>query len=369
MTSFSAILRGGLALTCGLFVSVPAPVYGAERAAAGVTIFALNASRCVTSRQEDAALLHALEIELSSAPLAAGLEPAAAAPPARVIVSVECQADTEAVTLRVQSSGSSRVEQRSIVLGDVPVRARARLLALVIAESLGSTLAPAASEPDESWSTSALVSAPEPAASTSQSVAPSRKRLGSALFTTRNPYAGGAYDAPSTMDEPLQPPGLRLGFGSQARMALGPSAVLLAFEASASGAIERYIGWGVEASYAAVGDAATERGKLDVSWWTASGGFDFIATRRADIVVGPRLSVGHFSAVRGGDSPLSETTLGTQLGGRATFTSRLDGRASLAMTFSAQRTLGVAALGSYTGLDTAFHGWVIGWGLGLAIDP
>jgi hypothetical protein len=38
------------------------------------------------------------------------------------------------------------------------------------------------------------------------------------------------------------------------------------------------------------------------------------------------------------------------------------------MTFAAQRAVGVAALGSYTGLDSAFHGWIVSWGLGVAFD-
>jgi hypothetical protein len=376
MTTLSAILRGGLALGCGLLVSEPASAAGAPRTAADVRIFALNPGQFATSGQDGAALLRALEIEFSSVPLDSGSD-AAAAPSPRVVVSVECQADTDAVTLRVRSSGSSRVEQRSIVLRDVPVTARPRMLALVIAEALGSELAPATSVRDDARPAPVLESAPErdsapelePAASMSQSPAPPRKRLGRALLTRRNPYAGGAYDAPVTTDDPTRSPALRLGIGSQARLALDPSAVLLAFEASASGVIERYIGWGAEASYAAVGETATDRGEIDVSWWNASAGFDFIATRRADIVVGPRLSVGHFSAARRGDSALTEATLVTQLGGRATFTSRLEGDASLAMTFAAQRTVGVAALGSYTGLDTAFHGWIVSWGIGVALDP
>jgi hypothetical protein len=337
MVSTSSKFLRGPALLCALLVSAPRAA-GAAGSVAGVV--ALRPSSCMTS-QDDDALLRALEVELTSVQLQARDASEPESPAARVVLSADCDRNTGAMTLRIRSSQSSVVQERSIALGEIPEAARPRLLALVIAEALGLELA-----------------ADEANAGAGAHGEPS--------FETRDPY-GRAFDSTLyTTDDPYDPPpSLRLGLGTQARLSPRHSNQLFAFELNASGPIASAVQWGVEGSYATASDTWTPSGDAVVHWWTGAAGLDFIVRGMADLTLGPRVAFGYLTS----STANIAQTFDTQLGARAKLGTRLGPQTSLEIVLAAHRTVGMFARDRYDGVDTTFDGWLFSWGVGFAFQP
>jgi hypothetical protein len=337
MVSMSSKFLCGLALPGALMASAP----GAARAAGSVAgVVALRPSSCMTS-QDDDALLRALEVELTSVQLQARDAPETESPAARVVLSADCDRNTGAMTLRIRSSQSSVVQERSIALGEIPEAERPRLLALVIAEALGLELA--ADEPNAG-----------------------ADARGEASLATRDPYWRAFDSTLYTKEDPYDPsPSLRLGLGTQARLSPRHSNLLFAFELNASGPIASAFQWGVEGSYANADATWTPNGAADVHWWMGAAGLDFVVRDMVDLTLGPRLALGYLTS----STANVARTFDTQLGARAKLATRLSPRTSLEIVLAAQRTIGAFALEREDGVDTTFSGWLYSWGVGLAFQP
>jgi hypothetical protein len=334
MISMSSKFLCGLALPGALLASTP----GAARAAGSVAgVVALRPS-CMT-RQDDDALLRALEVELTSVQRQA--RDASESPAASVVLSADCDRNTGTMTLRIRSGQSSVVQERSIALGEIPEAARPRLLALVIAEALGLELA--ADEPNAGAGAQGEASLAERD--------PYWRAFDATLYTTEDPY------------DP--PPSLRLGLGTQARVSPTHSNLLFAFEANASGPIASAIQWGFEGSYANANDTWTTKGKANIHWWTGAAGLDFVVRGAAELTLGPRLAMGYLTS----STANVARTFYNQLGARAKLATRLGPRTSLELVLAAHRTLGAFALEREDGVDTTFNGWLYSWGVGLAFQP
>jgi hypothetical protein len=360
MIAFPLSCRPHLLLLSTLCGFVAEPAWAADTSPGVVLV---RATSCEAPR-DDAALRHALEVELAAMHVETRWEmrDAEAATP-RVSLSAECAADTGVLSLRVWSSVPHLVVERSVALRDVPEAARARTLALVISEALGPALADArraAGSEDEAAEGASSQRTAFPAATTAVS------SLDGPLFTRADPYY------PADLFNETDPYGarraLRLAAAAQARLAAHDSAMLLAFEVSASGPLAGAVDWGIEVSRASAMAWKTDR-TFDVNWWNASIGTDIVSARTVSLAFGPRLSLGHLT-VEDSDvfSTRSERTLVTQFGGRAKIDAPLSRRSSVQMMVAADRTLGVLALTHYTGLDREVRGWLLSWGMGLAVE-
>ena len=319
-------------LYCALAsVALAARVAQAADPAPGVVV--LHSASC-PSAYADAALQHALEVELASSS-------APAAEASGVILHAECDA-AASVSLRVWSSAPRLVVERSVALRDVPEAARARTLALVVAEALGPNQAAVPAEPPEPGA------APDALPFTDTDLSSPWGEL----FVPADPYG--------------PPRDVRVAAGVQARVALQDDDALLAFEVGASGPLSDLVDWAVEVSHASAGTSVLAPNR-DVRWWNTSLGLDLIGGRAIALALGPRFSLGHLSIT---DSALGDTehTLVAQIGGRAKLELPITDHGGLQLTLALERRLGVLALDYYTGYDRALTGWLASLGVGITLD-
>jgi hypothetical protein len=291
----------------------------------------------MTSKDDDA-LVRALEVELTSVQRNAPHAPEA--PGARVVLSADCDRVSGAMTLRIWSSQSGLVQERSIALGEIPEAARPRLLALVIAEALGLELA----------------GEPRDAAGAEHDGA----------FEEREPQWGAFDSSLFTTEDPYDPPrSLRLGLGTQARLSPRHSNMLLAFELNLGVPLASAVEWGIEGSYATANGTWTPTGEADVHWWTGATGVDVVIRGMADLTVGPRVALGYLTS----STANVARTIDTQLGARAKLGARVGRRTSFELMLAAHRTVGMMAYNRNDGVDTTFNGWLFSWGVGVAFQP
>jgi hypothetical protein len=186
----------------------------------------------------------------------------------------------------------------------------------------------------------------------------------SALLTRNNPYDAGL--APLDPSESsFDPRPIRIGAAAQGRLFLDDDNLLLALEVGASVPLSETLDFGIEASHID-GKLSSVVRALDVDWWNASIGFDFVLARSILFAIGPRFSLG--SLTISDDAADREHTLVTQLGARTKLDLPLGQQASVQMTTAIQHRLGVLALeADYSGFDRALDGWLLSWGLGLAM--
>jgi hypothetical protein len=143
--------------------------------------------------------------------------------------------------------------------------------------------------------------------------------------------------------------------------------MLLGMELAASGPLSNGADWAMEMTYSG---SARWMAEQDVTGWNAAFGADFVHVDVLRLALGPRLGFGYLG-ISSADpvDPRTERTLVTQLGARMELEAPIAERIVLQLTAGAQRTLGVYALGSYTGLDQALNGFVLSWGAGLGFEP
>jgi hypothetical protein len=353
MNLLHSFLRRSLPLAGVLFAALPRPSHAADAAEPSVVV---QPSSTCSAAYVDGALQHALEVELAATPLELVAAADDVASPPRLTLSAECE--EEAVSLRVWSSVPRLVVARTVALTDVPEAARARTLALIVREALAPVRADASSS--SAPSSSALSSEGELEPST-----PRRsRRMPSALLTRDNPYDAGL--APLDPSESsFDPRPIRIGAAAQGRLFLDDDNLLLALEVGASGPLSQTLDWGIEASHID-GKISSVVSALDVDWWNASMGIDFVLARSMLFAIGPRFSLGSLTI---SDDPTDrEHTLVTQLGARTKLDLPLGQQASVQMTTAIQHRLGVLALeADYSGFDRALDGWLLSWGLGLAM--
>jgi hypothetical protein len=347
MNLLHSFLRRSSTLAGVLFAALPRPSHAADAAEPSVVV---QPSSTCSAAYADGALQHALEVELAATPLERVAAAEDVASP-RLTLSAECE--EEAVSLRVWSSVPRLVVARTVALTDVPEAARARTLALIVREALAPVRADAPSS-----SASSSEGELEPSTPRRSS------RMPAALLTRDNPYdAGLAPLDPSEASFDARP--IRIGAAAQGRLFLDDDNMLLALEVGASGPLSQTLDFGIEASHID-GKISSVVSALDVDWWNASMGIDFVLARSILFAIGPRFSLG--SLTISDDSTDREHTLVTQLGARTKLDLPLSQQASVQMTTAIQHRLGVLALeADYSGFDRALDGWLLSWGLGLAM--
>jgi hypothetical protein len=337
-----------LTLMGALFAGLPRPVHAADPAEPSVVV---QPSSTCPAGYADAALQHALEVELAGRQLEPWDRLEDVASPVRVTLSAECE-EPGAVSLRVWSSVPRLVVARTVALRDVPEVARARTLALIVSEALAPARAGATFSESGSAPSAAREDLPPPTSL--------RRPMDSALFTRVNPYDIGVPHDDSSVDRPI-----RIGAGAQAHLFLDDDNLLLAVEVGASGPLWEALDWSLEVSHIGA-KTSSAASTLDVDWWNASFGFDFVRAPSLSLSLGPRLSVGDLT-IRD-EINESEHTLVTQIGARTKLDLPLSDRASVQMTAALQHRLGVLALSSdYAAFDRALDGWLMSWGIGIAM--
>jgi hypothetical protein len=282
-----------------------------------------------------------------------------------------CDADADSLMLQYRDGDGQRSRKRALSLRDVPRPARARTLALVIAEALRPSRWPEAvtepSAPVERAPSRQRTLAPAPADPLSASGS-------SALFVRQFPLfaANLARSAPGSelQDDPLishEDPypwthRLQMGFGAHARVVTRDSNLLLGAELSLRGQVSGRTDLALEAFYSGGRTWTARGGALDMSWYGAATGLDMRLSETSQLRFGPRVSL----------SRLEDTWTGTAallmaFGGRVDFGARLAQRATLDLRLELDHSLYVQAL-SHDRDSLPWYGWMLTLGAGVALD-
>jgi len=355
-------------IPCLLAFSSAAPA-----SARGLETVWLELPDCATPPYDPRELLRSLEIELSPYHLRVQTRLAGDTQPG-LSVSVglaRCDARADSLTLVYGDALGQRSRERELPLRDVPRAARARTLALVIAEALrpshwaGETDAqsPAPDQPDTG-------SAPDLPSLAPGMADPLRADAPHEPPTPAFPgRSAGTQALPEDDDRLFQtedpypwPNRFRLGFDAQALLETRHNNLLIGFGLSAHGALFRRSQWALELSYFG-GDVGTpEGGVLNLHWWTGAAGLDFPLTGSPRLQFGPR-----FALSRLGDSDASTSVLLTTCGGRASLSAKFTAQMALNVHLEVDRSLQV--LTSTPGRDSLpWYGWMLTWGAGLSFD-
>lgn len=379
-------------------------------------VVALQAATCEGPAYQ-AALMRALEVELTALQLEPRWAARARGPvAARVSVRRDCGAAQSRVEVAIWTPVERLAYERSLGLGDVPARAHARTLALVIAETLSVVMkAPdpneaskaAAPPPRFAPEASSLFVARPPKAtggappaagrrarasgeekvmassasprsspSTAPIVHPRRARAGTLsrmpLLARRPPYP--LDDVLFTSADPYPAwPGLEIGVGGLARFAPVSTDVLLGMELNASGPLAARAEWALELSYSRIAafNLELEHG-YSVYLVSAAAGVDIVASSLPKLAFGPRFSLGQLSITEssGSSNQRNERTLMTFLGARVELGTPLSERVSMNMTIAADSRVGVLALTTpYEALDRRLGDVFVSWTVGISVQP
>jgi hypothetical protein len=288
--------------------------------------------RCAETPYDDAELRRTLALELRQRGLDADGSVEQPAPVAHLELP-ECDSQHR---LRLDLIASTGVVSRDVELAGVPFEARARLLALLIAESL---------------------QVPGAAAPESLELPPEDDAAGTLAGET----------APARA-EPARP--LRFGLAASGRSLLDGGHFFWGAEANAGLALWGPLRAALEASWTR-GEVTTALGPFDTDWWSAALGGDVEYRGMIQLSLGPRLSLAHVS-LRGDPRPgaqsLDPSTTLVLLGVRARVGFELGGGWALAASLAAGHAVegSVFQAGGLPAL--ALDGWVLSPGVGLALE-
>jgi hypothetical protein len=335
----------------------------------------LELPECATPPYDTRELLRRLELELGSHQLRLRVQPPRSTGNG-LGVSValpRCDADADALTLQYRDGDGQRSRKRALSLRDVPKPARARTLALVIAEALRPSRWPGAAVPAEP-------SAPAEQRPTRQrTLAPAAAdplsvKDASPLFVRQFPLSGASLRRSAlgdgVHDDPLIAPDdpypwaehLQVGFAAHARLVTREGNLLLGAELNLRGRMSRLTNVALEAFYSE-GRTWTERGgDLDLAWYGLAAGFDTRLAQTSQLRLGPRLS---FSRLE--DDGTGAAALLTAVGGRFDFGARLAQRATLDVRMELAHSLYVKGL-SHDRDSLPWYGWILTWGAGVSLD-
>jgi hypothetical protein len=346
----------GLRMASGPVLCGPAILSFASAHAAEPDAVAIEVADCRSTPEEPGGLLDALAVEL--APL--HLRPVWVShnPPevvARVLLrSQDCEHSSAPLELRIWSGHSRLIAERTIATRSVSQPVLRRTLALLVSEALGAASEAVPESTSNSDSNGDHATAPlEPAA------LPDARRFdatpGDALFFSTDPYP--------------RPPYLHLGAAGEMRLAPPAGSLLLGVEFNARARIDHSADWAAEVSYASAGGWPPDE-RVRVRWWDAASGIDLLAARDGSIAVGPRISASYVAASTKDPSDLRiQRALIGQLGVRARLSKQLGAVAALEVLASFSHTLGVLALTEDEVLEKPLDGWLVNWGMGIAISP
>jgi hypothetical protein len=358
-----------MAVLLGLSSAAPA------RAAAPEAVW-LELPECATPPYDTRELLRTLELELGSHQLRLRVQPPRT-PADGLGVSLalaRCEADADSLTLQYRDADGQRSRKRALSLRDVPRPARARTLALVIAEALRPSRWPEATAPATEPSAPAeraptrqrtLAPAPaDPLSSKAQSVLFVRQFPLYGALSSGSALGNGVHDDPLLSPEDPYPwtRRLQLGFGAHARLVTRDGNLLLGAELSLRGQLSARTDLALEAFYSGGRTWTAHGGDLNLSWYGAATGLDTRLSETSQLRFGPRVSLSHLQ-----DSWTGSAALLTAVGGRLDFGARIAQRATLDVRLELDHSLYVKGL-SQDRDSLPWYGWMLTWGAGVALD-
>lgn len=340
---------GGLCILCapGLLGSAPAHAANPDTVAVEVT-------DCTSAAEEPSGLLDALTVEL--APLRLRPVWVSSNPPkvvARVLLrSQNCGHSSAPLELQIWSGRSRLIAERTISTRTVSRPALRRTLALLVSEALGPAREAVTEGTPDSNDDLAMspFDAPEPSDARRFDATPE-----DALFFSADPYPRPSY--------------LHVGAAVEMRLAPPYGSLLLGVELNAHARLNRATAWATEISYAGAGNWAPD-GNVIVRWWDVASGIDLLAASDGSVAVGPRISAGYVAALTKDPTDLRiQRALVGELGFRARLSTQLGTVAALEVVTSLSHTLGVLALTDDVVLEKPLDGWLLSWGMGIALSP
>jgi hypothetical protein len=339
----------GPCIFCGPLLLASAPAHAAEPKAVAVEV-----TDCTSAAEEPSGLLDALTVEL--APLR--LRPVwASNNPQEVVARVllrnqNCAHSSAPLELRIWSGQSRLITERTISTRAVSRPALRRTLALLVSEALGPSreASPEGTLDSDSDLAAFPFDAPTPADARRFDATPD-----DALFFSADPYPRPSY--------------LHLGAAAEMRLAPPFGSILLGVELDAHAHLSGSSDWATEISYAGAGNWEPD-GAVIVRWWELASGIDLLATSDDSVAIGPRISASYVAALTNDPTDLRiQRALIGELGLRARWSTQLGTVAALQAVASVSHTLGVLALTEDEVLEKPLDGWLLSWGMGIAISP
>jgi hypothetical protein len=307
---------------------------------------------CATPPYDTASLLEklGLELQVRGLVLVVGIHSGAVRGSKHVDVLLSaCSPDATELTLRAADRDSRSVLERTLSLDQVSPEARARTVALVIAEALSLQTPSTSPHTPSTGAVSphalpAAKAAPSPALEVSSSSASPSPRGHVALSTQ--------------VRSPLLRAHRFWGAELSARIPLRQGGALNLLSGAA------------EAAYG-LNRTATHLGNMDTDWWSGSFGLELSTQGPVEIGLGPRVSLAYVFA-----RPERPTL---ELGARAALLLLFGVRASLGLqlgdpwlvrgTFEIGRPLRGLVLTAGGDPSLTIDGWIVSSGLGLALQP
>jgi len=339
---------------------------GAAETQAAETV-ALVLPECATPPYDPSELAKSLEVELAPYHLRAQLRTAEAT---ELGTSVRvglprCDADSRWLTLQYGDALGRRSRKRAISLRDVPRPARARMLALVIADALRPARAldekdssPATPPDEEPRRLEALAPATaDPVHTDTVDDLPIRN-FPIALSSTSELsakddffYAADGADSPGWYQRPL-PGTLRLGAGGQWQMLSPYQNLLSGIELNVRGHLLGRLEWALEGAF-----LSGKAGESDMDSFKGGLGVDYPLTDSPALRLGPRLTLARVEMF-GGDGGNGGRSAAKVLaaGGRVGFSARFARRASLDVQVEVDHDLRVQSLTDHAA-SMPWQGW------------
>lgn len=332
----SASLLGSLALA-SLVARAALAVDGLEPAV--LLTVAVELPDCADPPYDAAELSDSLELELGQRGLtfARGSADPSTTPAARLALS-SCDASAESIALRVTDANGALVVVQQAALENAPFEARARTVALWVAESLEAHRRQ-------------LLADPKPIVDVAAIEPPS------------GVPAEHAADASAERS-------LHVGLALHGHSPLRSFAGFWGVEASLGAPMAGDFHWSVEGALA-THTSQTPLGQLDVTWLSGSVGVELVRQGALGAGIGPRLTLAHVTANganRLGASSITQSENFVLIGGRASLGVGLAGRFGLAGTLDAGRALRGLVLTAGGQPDLWLDGWIVAAGLGVRWD-
>jgi len=344
-----------------------------EARARGLETVWLELPDCATPPYDPRELLRSLELELTPYHLRVQTRPAgnSARGPSVSVALARCDAAADSLLLVFGDGLGERGRERALPLRDVPKAARARTLALVIAEALrpsrwagdAEQTLPAPARSDDASSSEPPRLAPataDPLRTVTQQELPIRE------FPIRSSSAPNesVHDDPLFETDDPYPWPYRVSFGvdAQARLVTLHNNLLLGFGLNLHGLLLGRAQWALEGAYFGGDTRTPEGGDLNLRWWTGAAGLDFPLGKSPRLQIGPRLSLARVE-----DSRNSTALVLTTCGGRVSLGAKLAQQTNLSFHLEVDRSLQVFAL--TPGRDSLpWYGWMLMWGAGASFE-
>jgi hypothetical protein len=327
--------------------------------ASGRVVVALPA--CENPPYDSAELWAALELEIGQRGLE--LHAAEPEPPQAPDVSLElprCERSAESLGVKVVATRGGEANERKVWLVDTPYEARARTLALLIAESLPRQAAETA---PTARADSAAEATLEPSSTESEPL-------------TRGAPEPSPLERDTTESAPVAHAARRgvhaqLGAAFQGRSSIETLQPFWGLELNLRVPAWHSLEWAAEAGFATHSER-TWVGALDARWWSLSGGLDWSWRDALDWSAGPRLSVAHVSASgapRAGWRDVHQTDQLVSLGARVGLGLPIGGAWRLSLALELQRALRGLVLEAGGERSVSLDGVIAGAALGLRYAP